>query len=280
MTLGTVVIETGTDGGAMITAGLAADQGREVFAVPSAAGGRRPSGTNLLIKEGKAKLTESVDDILVELAPRLRAIPPAGRRAACRTRPDLTLFEQQLVDVLGNDPVHIDTLAARTGFTVSDALVHLLSLEFKGAGQATPGEGLRPALTAFFLVAEIAILSHVDRGAWMHMFVIGEAVIEDAVGGASFCCDLQACKGACCTLPGGRGAPLEDDEVLEIAKAYPAARQFLTDRSIRAVETSGYAEGSPGRLRHAVSSMNASACSSSSKTASPSAASNARSSGG
>jgi hypothetical protein len=80
------------------------------------------------------------------------------------------------------------------------------------------------------------------------MFVIGEAVIEDAVGGASFCCDLQACKGACCTLPGGRGAPLEDDEVLEIAKAYPAARQFLSDRNIRTVATSGFAEGSTGNF--------------------------------
>ena len=78
------------------------------------------------------------------------------------------------------------------------------------------------------------------------MFVIGEAVIEDAVGGASFSCNLQACKGACCTLPGGRGAPLEDDEVLEIAKAFPAARQFLSERSIRAAEAGGYAEGSPG----------------------------------
>jgi hypothetical protein len=80
------------------------------------------------------------------------------------------------------------------------------------------------------------------------MFVIGEAVIEDAVGGASFCCDLQSCKGACCTLPGGRGAPLEDHELLEIAKAFPAAQRFLSKRSISAVAASGYAEGSPGNL--------------------------------
>ncbi|MEW6509372.1 MAG: DUF3109 family protein [Bacteroidota bacterium] len=78
------------------------------------------------------------------------------------------------------------------------------------------------------------------------MFVIGEAVIDEAVGAASFCCDLQACKGACCTLPGGRGAPLEDDEVLEIAKAFPAARQFLSERSLRAVERAGLAEGGRG----------------------------------
>lgn len=140
MTLGTVVIETGADGGAMITAGLAADQGREVFAVPSAAGGRRPSGTNLLIKEGKAKLTESIDDILVELAPRLKSVlPPDGER---RPAPGvaLTLFEQQIVEVLGNDPVHIDTLAARAGFTAADALAHLLTLECKGLVRQRPGK--------------------------------------------------------------------------------------------------------------------------------------------
>jgi hypothetical protein len=78
------------------------------------------------------------------------------------------------------------------------------------------------------------------------MFVIGEAVIDDAAGRASFCCNLPACHGACCTLPGGRGAPLEDDEVLEIAKAYSAARQFLGEKSIRAVESGGLAEGVKG----------------------------------
>ena len=78
------------------------------------------------------------------------------------------------------------------------------------------------------------------------MFVIGEAAIDDAVGGESFCCDLHACKGACCTLPGGRGAPLEDDEVLEIAKAYPAARQFLTERSQQAIDAAGLTDGRYG----------------------------------
>jgi len=78
------------------------------------------------------------------------------------------------------------------------------------------------------------------------MFIIGEAVIDDAAGTASFCCDLPACRGACCTLPGGRGAPLEDDEVLEIGKAYPAARQFLSEKSIRAIESGGLTEGGKG----------------------------------
>jgi hypothetical protein len=80
------------------------------------------------------------------------------------------------------------------------------------------------------------------------MFVIGEAVVEEEVRKASFCCDLQACRGACCTLPGGRGAPLENDETLEIEKAYPIARQFLSDTSRRAIEAQGMFDGVPGDL--------------------------------
>jgi hypothetical protein len=80
------------------------------------------------------------------------------------------------------------------------------------------------------------------------MFVIGETVIDDEVATASFSCDLYRCKGACCTFPGGRGAPLEDDEALEIAKALPAARQFLSARSLQAIEAQGMVEGKPGDL--------------------------------
>ena len=78
------------------------------------------------------------------------------------------------------------------------------------------------------------------------MFIIGEAVIDDVVGTASFCCDLKQCKGACCTLPGGRGAPLEDEEILELQKSYPSARQYLSQRSIAAIEGLGMVDGSPG----------------------------------
>ena len=78
------------------------------------------------------------------------------------------------------------------------------------------------------------------------MFVIGEAVIDDEVAHASFCCDLVTCKGACCTLEGGRGAPLEDDEVLEIEKAYPIVKHYLDEKNITTIEESGFVDGSPG----------------------------------
>ena len=121
----------------MITAGMALDQGREVFAVPSAVSATSRSGTNLLIKEGKAKLTETVEDILEELAPRLTGL---NRPAARPDAADLSLFERTLLDALGDDPVHIDAIAAEARMTVPDALVHLLSLEFKGAVRQIPGK--------------------------------------------------------------------------------------------------------------------------------------------
>jgi hypothetical protein len=78
------------------------------------------------------------------------------------------------------------------------------------------------------------------------MFVIGEAVIDDEVGTELFCCDVKKCKGACCTLPGGRGAPLEDDEIPKLRKAYPTARQYLSQRNIDFIETHGMVDGFAG----------------------------------
>jgi hypothetical protein len=78
------------------------------------------------------------------------------------------------------------------------------------------------------------------------MFVIGQALVEDDVGKASFCCDLDACKGACCCLEGGRGAPLEDCEVGEIRRAFPVVRGYLPDESLRVIDDRGLVEGIPG----------------------------------
>lgn len=80
------------------------------------------------------------------------------------------------------------------------------------------------------------------------MFIIGEAVIDDAVARASFCCDLDKCKGACCCIEGGRGAPLEDDEILEIEKAYPVVKQYLGEKHLTAIERLGLYEGVPGNF--------------------------------
>jgi DNA processing protein len=140
ISLGSVVIETGIEGGAMITARSALDQGREVFAVPSPVMAAARSGTNLLIREGSAYLVESIDDILQELAPKLSGFIPALNSAQKPLLPPLTLFEQRLFDVLDNHPKHIDLVAEHSGFSTAEALVHLLTLEFKGAVRQLPGK--------------------------------------------------------------------------------------------------------------------------------------------
>ncbi len=137
--IGTLIVETGVEGGAMITATTALDQNREVFAIPAALSDKRKSGTNALIKQGKATLVENVDDILAELGPRLKKlIAPAKFKE--ETLPPLSLFEQQLFDAFPEDPIHIDALAERSRMSTADALVHLLSLEFKGIVRQLPGK--------------------------------------------------------------------------------------------------------------------------------------------
>jgi len=78
------------------------------------------------------------------------------------------------------------------------------------------------------------------------MFVIGEITVEDAVANAHFSCDLQRCKGACCTLPGGRGAPLEDDEVLAVGEAVEHASKYLSAEHLAHIRLHGAVEGIPG----------------------------------
>jgi hypothetical protein len=78
------------------------------------------------------------------------------------------------------------------------------------------------------------------------MLVIGEAVVEDDVVLSRFCCDLDVCKGACCCIEGGRGAPLEDDEVLEVEKAFIHARRYLPAEHLDRIASAGLWEGTPG----------------------------------
>ena len=132
MTLGTLVVESHREGGALITARMAVEQNREVFAVPSALGRKAGIGTNRLIQRGHAKLVLDVDDILDELN-----IAP-GEKGSDDVIPEseppdeLNAIEKRLFEALGPDPVHIDALCAETEVDPSTALVYLLSLEFKG----------------------------------------------------------------------------------------------------------------------------------------------------
>lgn len=137
LSLGCVVIETGITGGAMQTAALALDQGREVFAIPGNLGVKQSEGTNLLIQKGEAELIRSAEDILFELELKLK--PVIGKNIP---KPDieLNLFEEQILSHLNNEPLQIDTLASKANLSTSDCLVHLLSLEFKGVVRQLPGK--------------------------------------------------------------------------------------------------------------------------------------------
>jgi DNA processing protein len=131
MTLGTLVVEAYEKGGALITARMAVEQNRDVFAVPSAVPNLAGRGANQLIQRGHAKLVCTVDDILEELG--VAAAPPSPEAApAPAPPPDLNRAEQRLYDALETEPLHIDTLCQRTNLDASSALVYLLSLEFKG----------------------------------------------------------------------------------------------------------------------------------------------------
>jgi len=136
LSLGTVVVESDLDGGAMITASSALDQNREVFAVPGSILDWRSSGPHALIRDGRAKLIMGIDDVLVEL--RLQRSSIAGSPPP--PLPSLTLFERAVLDRVGSEPSHIDTLVEESGLGPADALVALLGLEFKGLVRQLPGK--------------------------------------------------------------------------------------------------------------------------------------------
>lgn len=137
LSLGSVIVETKLNGGAMQTAAYALDQNREVFAIPGNLGSPQSEGTNALIQKGEAKLIKDAEDILVELDLKLK--PVVGKNIP-KPEVELNIFEQKLLDNLSNDPIQIDNLAAKLNYSTSDCLVNLLSLEFKGLVKQLPGK--------------------------------------------------------------------------------------------------------------------------------------------
>lgn len=145
LSLGVVVIESGKEGGALITARCALDQGREVYAVPGDINSRLSKGTNELIKNGQAKLVDSVEDILDELRSKLNMLPfedTGNGMPAKKIQVDLKGNEKTIYDFISSakDAFHIDAISESTGLNISDCLVNLLNLEFKGLIRQLPGK--------------------------------------------------------------------------------------------------------------------------------------------
>jgi DNA processing protein len=137
LSLGTVVIESAEDGGALITATTALDQDREVFAVPGNITEKRSAGSNKLIRDGRAKLVTCVEDIFAELRLQLHL---SFDEPMQRPIIELNSTERTIFNFLNSEPIHIDTLADQLSSSTSDVLVTLLSLEFKGAVRQLPGK--------------------------------------------------------------------------------------------------------------------------------------------
>lgn len=136
---GTLVIEAALASGSLITARLAADMGREVWALPGSIHSAGARGCHALIKNG-AKLVEAVGDVLDELPP----LAPPARRAGTRG-PDCAAAaaappRDPLLDAIGHDPADLDTLAARTGQPAPALLARLFELELGGHIARLPGE--------------------------------------------------------------------------------------------------------------------------------------------
>lgn len=138
LSLGTIVIESGEDGGAMITASTALDQDREVFALPGSVLEKRSAGPHRLIREGRAMLVNSTDDIVEELRTKLKPILKENRGPEMVI--ELSLFERKIIDALKSEPLHIDVIAEATSLSTSDSLVTLLGLEFKDLVKQLPGK--------------------------------------------------------------------------------------------------------------------------------------------
>ena len=130
LSLGTLVVEAALQSGSLITARLALEAGREVFAIPGSIHAPQSKGCHALIKQG-AKLVETAQDIVEEL--RL-AGPTTPRRAL-----EEPAIEDPLLQALGHDPVSIDALGARTGWPAAELAVRLLELELEGRVARLPG---------------------------------------------------------------------------------------------------------------------------------------------
>lgn len=140
LALGVLVVEAATRSGSLITARLANEQGREVFAIPGSIHNPLAKGCHVLIRQG-AKLVETADDILEELG----SLAAAGNAGAVSTLvtpsvvDDLDPDYRQLLTAIGSEPAGIDDLVDRCGLTVEAVSSMLLIMELEGYVAVVPG---------------------------------------------------------------------------------------------------------------------------------------------
>src|SRR3989454_1300733 len=150
LALGVVVVEAAEDSGSLITARLALEQGREVFAVPGPIDTPTSRGPHGLLKQG-AKLVETVKDSVEELLPQLEKVRTpisqdfvatgAGKRRSFAPKPpDLSPEEQVMLRVIGREPRHLDDLTEQSRLSAAEVARILLGLELKALVHQLPGQ--------------------------------------------------------------------------------------------------------------------------------------------
>jgi DNA processing protein len=142
LSLGVIVTEAAIGSGSLITARLAAEQGREVFAVPGFVKEDTSRGTNALLKEGAALIERAqdvIDVILPQLEPGLRLrLQPSHEKS--EQRDHFGGEEQRVYDALSYDPRTVDDVVVCTGLPVSVVMASLLSLELRRRVKQLPGQ--------------------------------------------------------------------------------------------------------------------------------------------
>jgi len=130
-----LITESDIRGGAMITAGIALDQNRDLFVVPGSIFNPRSAGPHRLLRESMALPASSPEEILAEVA------ALSGAATSAPPPPiQLTLEEQRVHDLLSDDPVHIDDLAISCGLSLPSLHVTLLQMELNGVVRQLPGK--------------------------------------------------------------------------------------------------------------------------------------------
>jgi DNA processing protein len=147
LSLGTLVVEAGLKSGSLITARLAGEQGREVFALPGSVHNPLARGCHRLIREG-VRLVEEPAEVIEALTPAARALglelaarlggQPASAVEGAATAP-MDPDYRRLQDALGHDPASLDELVARTGLAPAVLASMLLMLELEGCIEGLPG---------------------------------------------------------------------------------------------------------------------------------------------
>lgn len=140
LSLGVLVVEATRRSGSLITARLAGEQGREVFAIPGSIHNPMARGCHQLIRQG-AVLVETAADIYTEIAPRAGLAPasPEAAEGAGEAVEEADGDYARLLDALGHDPANVDELAVRAGLTAAEVSSMMLILELNGTVESLPG---------------------------------------------------------------------------------------------------------------------------------------------